>query len=234
VSPDGQTLYVTNAGDDDVAVVRLATGTTPDRVTGLIPTAWYPSGVAVDPTGTTLFATNMKGLGAGPHLDPTTYWPAFMGGTLSRIPVPNATQLAAYTAQVAANDRFGVTPTIPAGSVIPAHPGDPTPITHVIYVMKENRTYDQILGDLGRGNGDPSLSIFGGERHPEPARARAPVRHVRQLLRRRRGLRRRLELDDRRLRERIHPAGLAGRLQRIRTSLRLRGVRGGDDGRPSG
>jgi YVTN family beta-propeller protein len=166
VSPDGSTLYVTNAGDDDVAVVRLATGTSPDRVAGLIPTAWYPSGVAVDPTGTTLFAINMKGLGAGPHLDPTTYWPAFMGGTLSRIPVPNATQLAAYTAQVAANDRFGVTPTIPAGSVIPAHPGDPTPITHVIYVMKENRTYDQVLGDLDRGNGDPSLAIFGQDVTP--------------------------------------------------------------------
>jgi YVTN family beta-propeller protein len=166
VSPDGSTLYVTNAGDDDVVVVRLATGTSPDRVAGLIPTAWYPSGVAVDPTGTTLFAINMKGLGAGPHLDPTTYWPAFMGGTLSRIPVPNATQLAAYTAQVATNDRFGVTPTIPAGSVIPAHPGDPTPITQVIYVMKENRTYDQILGDLGRGNGDPSLSIFGEDITP--------------------------------------------------------------------
>jgi YVTN family beta-propeller protein len=166
VSSDGSTLYVTNGGDDDVAVVRLATGGTPDRVAGLIPTAWYPSGVAVDASNSTLFAINMKGLGAGPHLDPTTYWPAFMGGTLSRIPVPNGTQLATYTAQVAANDRFGVTPTIPAGSPIPAHPGDPTPITHVIYVMKENRTYDQVLGDLGRGNGDPSLSIFGEDITP--------------------------------------------------------------------
>ncbi len=166
VSPDGSTLYVTNAGDDDVAVVRLATGTSRDRVAGLIPTAWYPSGVAVDPTGSTLFAINMKGLGAGPHLDPTTYWPAFMGGTLSRIPVPGASQLAAYTAQVAVNDRFDAPAPVPAGSVIPSHPGDPTPITHVIYVMKENRTYDQVLGDLDRGNGDPSLAIFGQDVTP--------------------------------------------------------------------
>jgi len=166
VSRDGSTLYVTNGGDDDVAIVRLASGSTPDRILGLIPTAWYPSGVAVDASNSTLFATNMKGLGAGPHLDPTTYWPAFMGGTLSRIPVPNASQLAAYTAQVAANDRFDAPPAVPAGSVIPAHPGDPTPITHVIYVMKENRTYDQILGDLGRGNGDPSLAIFGQDVTP--------------------------------------------------------------------
>jgi YVTN family beta-propeller protein len=161
LSPDGSTLYVANAGDDDVAVVRLATASSADRVAGLIPTAWYPSGVAVDPAGTTLFAINMKGLGAGPHLDPTTYWPAFMGGTLSRIPIPGPAQLASYTAQVSANDRFGAPPAVPEGSVIPSEPGDPTPITHVIYVMKENRTYDQVLGDLGKGNGDPSLAIFG-------------------------------------------------------------------------
>jgi YVTN family beta-propeller protein len=166
VSADGSTLYVTNGGDNDVAVVRLATGAAPDRVAGLIPTAWYPSGVAVDASNSTLFAINMKGLGAGPHLDPKTYWPAFMGGTLSRIAVPNASHLAAYTAQVAANDRFDAAPTVPVGSVIPAQPGDPTPITHVIYVMKENRTYDQVLGDLGRGNGDPSLSIFGEDITP--------------------------------------------------------------------
>lgn len=166
VSPDGKTLYVANGGDDDIAVVQLGNATTPDHVAGLIPTAWYPSGVAVAPSGRTLFAINMKGLGAGPHLDPTTYWPAFMHGTLSTIPVPDAGQLAAYTAQVSANDRFGAPPGVPSGSVIPSGPGDSTPITHVIYVMKENRTYDQILGDLGKGNGDPSLAIFGQDVTP--------------------------------------------------------------------
>ena len=166
VSPDGTTLYVAMGGDDDVAVVELGSAAMPDHVAGLIPTAWYPSGVAVAPSGRTLFAINMKGLGAGPHLDPTTYWPAFMHGTLSTIPVPDAAQLAAYTAQVSANDRFGAPPTVPSGSVIPSAPGDATPITHVIYVMKENRTYDQILGDLGKGNGDPSLAIFGQDVTP--------------------------------------------------------------------
>ena len=166
VSPDGTTLYVAMGGDDDVAVIELGSATTPDRVAGLIPTAWYPSGVAVAPSGRTLFAINMKGLGAGPHLDPTTYWPAFMHGTLSTIPVPDAAQLAVYTAQVSANDRFGAPPGVPTGSVIPSAPGDSTPITHVIYVMKENRTYDQILGDLGKGNGDPSLAIFGQDVTP--------------------------------------------------------------------
>ena len=166
VSPDGGTLYVANGGDDDVAVVELGNAATPDRVAGLIPTAWYPSGIAVAADGKTLFATNMKGLGAGPHTDPTTYWPAFMHGSLSTIPVPDAAQLATYTAQVSANDRFGAPPGVPSGSVIPSGPGDTTPITHVIYVMKENRTYDQVLGDLGKGNGDPSLAIFGQDVTP--------------------------------------------------------------------
>ncbi len=167
-SPDGGTLYVANATDNDVAVVRLASAgsTKGDNVLGLIPTAWYPSGVTLDPKGGTLFVTNMKGLGVGPNLDPKTYWPTIMRGTLSRIPVPSATKLKTYTAQVRANDHFGAPPTVPSGSVIPAKPGDPTPITHVIYVMKENRTYDQVLGDLGRGNGDPSLAIFGADVTP--------------------------------------------------------------------
>jgi YVTN family beta-propeller protein len=168
LSPGGGTLYVANAGDNDLAVVRLgsAGATSGDRVLGLIPTGWYPSGVAIDPTGTTLFATNMNGLGIGPNLEPKTYWPTLMHGSLSRIPVPTASKLGSYTAQVRANDRFDTRPSVPSGSVVPSTPGGPTPIKHVIYVMKENRTYDQILGDLERGNGDPSLAIFGEDVTP--------------------------------------------------------------------
>jgi len=162
LSPDGSTLYVANAGDNDVAVVRLALGASGgDRVLGLIPTAWYPSGIALDPTGRTIFAINMKDLGVGPMTDPTIYWPTLLHGSLSTIPVPDATTLARYTAQVRTNDRFDALPTVPAGGVIPSTPGGPTPITHVIYVLKENRTYDQVLGDLNKGNGDPSLAIYG-------------------------------------------------------------------------
>jgi YVTN family beta-propeller protein len=179
VSPDGSRLYVANAGDNDVALVGLAApgSSGGDHVLGLIPTAWWPSGIALDPTGQTIFVTNMKGLGVGPALDrrnngnPTTptgglrpnyaYWITQMHGTLSTIGVPGASQLAADTAQVAANDRFDAGSPSRSGSVIPSFPGGPTPIKHVIYVMKENRTYDQILGDLGQGNGDPSLAIFG-------------------------------------------------------------------------
>jgi YVTN family beta-propeller protein len=183
VSPDGSTLYAVNAGDDDVAVVSLgADGSSGgDSVLGLIPTAWWPSGIALDPSGATMYVTNMKGLGIGPALKrrnkgnphPTgglrpnyAYWIASMRGTASSIPVPDAATLAEYTAQVAANDYFYGGSHTWSGSVIPSRPGGPTPITHVIYVMKENRTYDQVLGDLGQGNGDPSLAIFGGKVTP--------------------------------------------------------------------
>jgi YVTN family beta-propeller protein len=167
LSPDGKTLYVANAGDNDIAVVALARAgsTQGDSVTGLIPTAWYPSGVALDAFGKTLFVTNMKGLGVGPA-PVDIYWPTLLHGTLSRISVPSARQLGAYTAQVFSNNRFDAPPSPAKGNVIPSEPGEPSPITHVIYVLKENRTYDQILGDLEVGNGDPSLAIFGASVTP--------------------------------------------------------------------
>jgi YVTN family beta-propeller protein len=163
LDPDGDTLYVANAGDNDVAVVDLSRG---DEVLGLIPTAWYPDGVALDPAGGTLFVTNMKGLGVGPNTEEGLYWPTLMRGSLQRLRVPTASELAAHTEQVRANDRFDDPPTVPEGSVIPSHPGGPTPIKHVIYIIKENRTYDQVLGDLEIGNGDPSLAIFGEDVTP--------------------------------------------------------------------
>jgi YVTN family beta-propeller protein len=162
VSPDGGTLYAANGLDNDVAVVNLAAD---DAVVGLIPTGWYPSGVAADPTGGALFVINMKGRGVGP-VATGTYWPSLLHGTLSRIPVPDGPKLADYTAQVRANDRFDRPPPTARSAVIPGKPGDRSPIRHVIYVLKENRTYDQILGDLGRGNGDPKLTLFGEANTP--------------------------------------------------------------------
>jgi phospholipase C len=92
-------------------------------------------------------------------------------GTLSQIAVPDATQLATYTEQVVANNGMNVgskirTAGTPPSHVIPLRPGDPTPIKHVIYVIKENRTFDQVFGSLGKGNGDPSLNLFGDESAP--------------------------------------------------------------------
>src|SRR5215468_6188888 len=163
VSPDGTTLYVANAGDNDIAVFRLAHGANVDARSGLIPTGWYPSAVAIDPSGQELFVVNMKGLGVGP-IQPGQYVGLLMHGTLSSIRVPDANTLQKYSAQVADNDRF--TPAPVAGNVVPVKAGDNSPIKHVIFVLKENRTYDQILGDLEKGNGDPSLTMFGQEITP--------------------------------------------------------------------
>lgn len=175
LSPDEQTLYVANAGNNDVAVVDLATG----QVRGLIPTAWYPTSVAVGPKS--LLVTNGKGLGAGPNDGPgypnptrpgqaaaDQYSGSMMVGTLSSIGVPDRGELARDTVAVARNDDFlrGADVRVAGGAgnaVVPVRPGQQSPIKHVIYIVKENRTYDQEFGSLGQGNGDPSLNLFGDE-----------------------------------------------------------------------
>ncbi|MBO0878159.1 MAG: bifunctional YncE family protein/alkaline phosphatase family protein, partial [Pseudonocardia sp.] len=179
LSGDGRTLYVANSGNNDVAVVDVAAG----RVAGLIPTGWYPTSVAAG--GHALFVTNGKGMGAGPnngfrHPDPyergtaaDQYAGSMIVGTLSSIDLPpSAQQLADWTAQVGRNDGFDThgevhAPQGPAAGIVPRHPGEHSgPIQHVIYVVKENRTYDQVFGSLGKGDGDPSLNLFGEESAP--------------------------------------------------------------------
>lgn len=177
LAPDGRTLYVVNSGDNDVAVVDAASG----HVRGLIPTAWYPTSVAV--AGDTLMVTNGKGLGAGPNPNgpnpytdntlrgnPATeiqwekqYVGTMMLGTLSSIKVPGRGALEHYTEQVSRNDDFGAHGQVRdavAQSPVPARLGAASPIQHVIYIVRENRTYDQEFGSLGKGNGDPSINLF--------------------------------------------------------------------------
>ncbi len=178
VSPDGKTLYVANGGNNDLAVVDAASS----KVSGLIPTAWFPSAVAVSPDGKFIFAANMKGLGAGPNpagpvpdkRNPAEQYIASMArGTLSIIGAPNASELEAYTKAVVKNNGFDETRQMltrtaasTAPRAIPERPGDPSPIKHVIYVIKENRTYDQVFGSLKEGNGDASLELFGADVTP--------------------------------------------------------------------
>jgi DNA-binding beta-propeller fold protein YncE len=171
---------VANAGNNDVAVVRLAGaggGRGKDRVAGLVPTAWYPTALALAPDGQTLYVANGKGLGAGPNprgpnpedpkgVPPDQYVGSMMEGTVSIVPVPDDVTLARYTGQVRANDEFDRRPGTGTSPVIPAPGGHRSPIRHVIYVIKENRSYDQMLGSLGRGNGDPALDLFGEDSAP--------------------------------------------------------------------
>ncbi|MDQ6672332.1 MAG: bifunctional YncE family protein/alkaline phosphatase family protein [Chloroflexota bacterium] len=177
-SPDalainGDLLYVANAGNNDIAVVHLGT---PDEVRGLIPTAWYPTALAVAADGRELYVVNAKGLGAGPNAQagpnpyrqgtPASQYVASMAvGSLSIVGVPNQSDLDRYTRQVVANNGFDERAQVrvgaqPSAQVVPRRPGDPSPIKHVIYVIRENRTFDQVLGSLGKGNGDASLNLF--------------------------------------------------------------------------
>ncbi len=172
VSPDGRVLYVANADNNAVAVVGLGTEEGP-RVRGLIPTGWYPDAVALSHDGRTLYVANGKGGGSLPNpRGPTSpgarrdqYIAALLRGTLSAIPVPDDDALRRYTTQVMANspyrDALLERAAWPAESPIPRAVGQPSPIRHVLYVIRENRTYDQVFGDVARGNGDPALAIFG-------------------------------------------------------------------------
>jgi YVTN family beta-propeller protein len=153
LSPDGRTLYVALAGSNAVAVVRL--GVKGMRVAGLIPTGWYPTAVAVSPDGRSLYVANGKGNGSGANPD-GTYIGRVITGSVSIIPVPDSTGLRRYTSQVHALSPFSnarLRPTV--------RPSDrPPELKNVVYIIRENRTYDQVFGDEARGNGDARLAIF--------------------------------------------------------------------------
>ncbi|HLV79134.1 MAG TPA: bifunctional YncE family protein/alkaline phosphatase family protein, partial [Chthonomonadaceae bacterium] len=171
---EDRTLYVTDGGNNAIAVVALPprAAQSPARqprrsLKGFIPTGWYPGAVVTD--GRVLFVADVKGTGA-------QIWPAGAKGwnslqhlgAVERIPIPTQAALQAYTPQVLADARIPailrarkptirVKPPVP----VPEHTGDPSVFTHVVYVIKENRTYDQVLGDIQAGNGDPALCIYG-------------------------------------------------------------------------
>ncbi len=181
LSPDESTAYVTDGGTNAVAVINL-TGKKP-VVTGLIPTGWYPNSVSVSPDGSTLYVVNGKSVetanpancryinndpGGGFGSACQTYysqsgaanqyaWQNEYSGFLT-LPVPNPVQLAQLTGQVAQNNGFNFELSandIATMTFLQQH------IQHVIYIVKENRTFDQILGDLTNGaNADPAYTQF--------------------------------------------------------------------------
>ena len=172
LSPDQKTLYVTNGGMNAIAVISLAPGQ-PHRVVGLIPTGWYPQSVSVGSDGKMIYDVNSKSNpGPNPLYDGTplpagryrahqvsnTYILQLEKAGLQALPVPDSAELARLTKQVAANDFLDTLPNQQDEQVMAALRRH---IKHVIYIVKENRTYDQILGDLDRGNGDPALAEFG-------------------------------------------------------------------------
>ncbi len=163
---DGRTLYVANASENAVAVVDLE-GSERHAVEGRIPTGWYPTAVALDAAGTRLYVASGYGFGSLAPTPPGRTGRSYEDrvGVVSVLRVPNREELARDTAIVRANNRRlpfgGVQPREESAYPIPMGPGQRSPIRHVFYIIKENRTYDQVFGDVPQGNGDPALVEFG-------------------------------------------------------------------------
>ena len=167
--PSGNTLYVCNGTQNAVAVVAFRPGKS--SITGLIPVGWFPGAICFDAGRKTICVANVKGIGPGKK-DPVTGKTSGNShqyfGSVSLVPVPDKNQLKQQTATVLRNGRAPALAAarLPARAgqpprVVPERAGEPSVIKHVVYVIKENRTYDQVLGDMAAGNGEPSLCVFG-------------------------------------------------------------------------
>ncbi len=190
LSENEKTLYVANASNNCLAVFDVSKKGFSKSV-GFIPVGWYPTNVKV--IGAKVFVTNGKGLSSqanpngpkpisknekviyqsgdnSPKQKEVEYIGGLFKGTLSIFSIPNEVQLKNYTKQVYSNTPYTKEKELVThgekGNPIPHMVGDSSPIKYVFYIIKENRTYDQVLGDMPNGNGDTSLVLFG--RHITP------------------------------------------------------------------
>ena len=179
LSPDGETLLVANSDNNTVAVVDIEKPGS-SEVEGWVPVGWYPTSVMFSRDGSKFFVLNGKGTTSeqnvrGPQpgavAEAGRYTGNMFQGTIGIVPTPDRAALAAMTRRVLALTPYTEATRLapadaPIGNPIPRRVGGSSPIKHVFYVIRENRTYDQVLGDLTRGNGDPSLTLFGEEVTP--------------------------------------------------------------------
>jgi YVTN family beta-propeller protein len=162
-------LYNANA----IGVVDLSPGAQ-NPVVGMIPVAYAPSSVVLDEKSSQLIVANDKGIGARESFEcdhgVCGYNTHQDNGTVSIVPVPDSATLATMTSQVFTNNHWDLAENIASASggnpktkpvALPKNIGDPSLIKHVFLIVRENRTYDQVLGDVTAGNGDPSLAVFG-------------------------------------------------------------------------
>jgi YVTN family beta-propeller protein len=171
LSADESKLFVTLSDLNAIAEIDLKAGT----LAGFIPAGWYPSTLALSPDHEHLLVANAKGIKARvPSIgrDPKTGQPArkaspldLLEGDVQLLPIPDEAELSKLTQQVLSNNRLDQLEAEPVNPL--AHLGLKSgKITHILYIIKENRTYDQVFGDMKQGNGDPSLCIFGREVTP--------------------------------------------------------------------
>jgi YVTN family beta-propeller protein len=167
-------LYNANA----IAVVDLS-GSAHQPVLGMIPVAYAPASVVLDAADNQLLVANDKGIGARLSLETdygvSDYNTHQDNGTVSVVPLPQREKLERMTWQVYENNHWDLQRNIESAGggdghadpvPIPARIGDPSLIKHVFLIIRENRTYDQVLGDVAAGNGDPTLAVFGGADTP--------------------------------------------------------------------
>ena len=170
--PSGRRLYVANGTQNAIAVVRFDPADRESKLEGLFPVGWFPGALVFDAPRRTIAVANIKGLPESKKRQAETGAMGFnskhYSGSLSLVPVPTANDLPKLSETVWRNLRRDavVAARLPARPgqlprAIPERIGEPSRIKHVVYVIKENRTYDQVFGDIPAGNGDPSLCIFG-------------------------------------------------------------------------
>ncbi|MBO0932430.1 bifunctional YncE family protein/alkaline phosphatase family protein [Fibrella aquatilis] len=184
----GTTLYVANGLDNAVAVVSLTGPKTANRVRGYIPTQAYPAGLIL--LDNQLIVCNLEGNGAraltpveqggqgrNPRISQDAYTAHRQLATVSMIPLPTDAQLPAYTErvrQLSLQFRLALAARLPRPGIrprpVPERIGEPSVFKHVVYIIKENRTYDQVLGDMPEGRGMPSLCVFGDSITPNQHR----------------------------------------------------------------
>jgi len=196
----GKRLYVACGGINAVAVVTIAEGADFGTLEGLIPTGWYPTHLGLSPDGKYLAVSTLLGVGSGWNSEavkllektngldlqiaPNRRYVHAYRGSVQVLPVPEPAQLAGYTTAVAENNHLrlegdvrgkseagrseSARATAPAPA--PNRAGDPSLVEHVVYIVKENRSYDQVLGDMSKGNSEPSLLVFGPDVTPNQHR----------------------------------------------------------------
>ncbi len=172
LSGDGKTLYVANGMDNALAVLKTGSSGKPGVLAGFIPTGAYPGGLCIY-RDSLLFVANIEAEGARIALTSEgkgnpSYNAHRMMASVSVIPVPGRQLLQDYTGKVKKSNqlfRLALTEKMPRKNAVPVpvpeRIGEPSVFRHVVYIIKENRTYDQVLGDVPNGDGDSSLCVFG-------------------------------------------------------------------------
>ena len=169
ISPDGAFLYVANGTNNSVCVIETGNQF---RIAGYIPTGWYPGAVVVDNSGSNLYVANVKGIGSrNQRTDRKGYNSHDHLGSISIIPIPGKAELTKMTEIVSRNNSFATLYSDQSLKdkkkvAVPYLPDQTSHFKHVVYIIKENRTYDQVFGDMPQGNGDTSLVHFGKEITP--------------------------------------------------------------------